>query len=163
MDLRWEGTQGSSARQTCSAASVTPRSPCSSSSSSMQWEESFLMLSSTRRWGKGVAGEEDLWEICWIFITPSLQTCVRDGEGAGAAGSRPDRERRPGGEIVEWEEGDPGVRLRLHPSAQPPEVRSLSSTFSWPGSPPPSPSGRLEGGIPGGIPCCKIRHNLSPS
>lgn len=50
MDLRWEGTQGSSARQTCSAASITPRSPCSSSS--MQWEESFQMLSSTRRWGE---------------------------------------------------------------------------------------------------------------
>ena len=69
---------------------------------------------------------EDIWESCWIVITPSLQTCVRDGEGAGAAGSRPDRECRPGGEITEWEEGDSGVRLRIHPSAQPAEVRNGS-------------------------------------
>lgn len=73
---------------------------------------------------EGVGGEEDLWDICWIFITPSLQTCVRDGEGAGATGSRPDRECRPGGEIVEWEEGTTGVRLRFHPSTQPTEVRT---------------------------------------
>lgn len=86
--------------------------------------------------GVGVEEEErrDIWEICWIFITPSLQTCVRDGEGAGAAGSRPDRECRPGGEIVDWEEGDPGFRVRIHPFAQPAEVR-FSLIFPLRGSP----------------------------
>lgn len=82
---------------------------------------------------EGVGGEKgsrDLWEICWIFIAPLLQTCVRDGEGAGAAGSRPDRECRPGGETIEWEEGDTGVRLRLHPSAQSTEVRNLLEYIS---------------------------------
>lgn len=76
----------------------------------------------------GGRGRRDLWDICriifrWIAVAPPLQTCVRDGEGAGAAGSRPHRQRRPGGEIVEWEERNTGVRLRLHPSTQPPEVR----------------------------------------
>lgn len=66
-----------------------------------------------------------IWEICWISISLSLQTCVRDGEGAGAAGSRPDWECRLGGEIVERKEGNTGVRLRLHPSAQPTKVSSL--------------------------------------
>lgn len=96
---------------------------------------------------EGVGGEEDLWDICWILITPSLQTCVRDGEGAGAAGSRPDRECRPGGEIVEWEEGTTGVRLRFHPSTQPTEVRTrfhliLMTPLQCPGS----PHGVQEGG-----------------
>lgn len=53
-----------------------------------------------------------------------MQTCVRDGEGAGAAGSRPHGERRPGGEIAKWEKEDFGLGRRFHPFTQPPEVRS---------------------------------------
>lgn len=115
---------------------------------------------------EGVGGEEDLWDICWIFITPSLQTCVRDGEGAGAAGSRPDRECRPGGEIVEWEEGTTGVRLRFHPSTQPTEVRTrfhliLIDPATVSGEPPRGAGGG--GDFCGSSPCCKIRHNLALS
>lgn len=77
----------------------------------------------------GGAGERggfmgDLLDFLLLHTVVAANLCpVRDGEGAGAAGSGPDWERRPGGEIVEWEEGNPGVRLRIHSSAQPPEVR----------------------------------------
>lgn len=125
MDWGYKVPGGAVHVKTYSAASVTPITPWSSSSS-MQWEESFQMLSHTSQWRRRRRRSRgDIWEICWVFITPSLQTCVRDGEGAGAAGSRPDWECRSGGEIVEWEEGNTGLRLRLHPSAQPPEVRSF--------------------------------------
>lgn len=76
------------------------------------------------------SGKEDLWDIsriiirCWTAVTPPLQTCgVRDGEGTGAVGSRPHRQRRPGGEIVKREERNTRLGLRLHPAAQPAEVR----------------------------------------
>lgn len=74
--------------------------------------------------------ERDLWESCWVFITPSLPTCLRDGEGARASGSRPDRECHPGGKTVEWEKEDTWLRLRLHPLNQPAEVRSRLLSFS---------------------------------
>lgn len=97
---------------------------------------------------------EDLLDfLCFINRPVVANLRVRDGEGAGAAGSRPHWECRLGGEIVEWEKGNTGVRIRLHPYPQPLEVSSLlqvelCSVLGVPGA--------LQG-IPGGFPFCKSR------
>lgn len=99
------------------------RNTSSSSSLQARGGEPLRCARSARpeRHGRGVYGR------CVGFsVAPSLQTWrVRDGEGAGAAGSRPHRERRLGGETVEWKEGDSGLGFRSHPSSQPPEVSSI--------------------------------------
>lgn len=74
------------------------------------------------RGGRSEEKEEEeviyIWEIGWIFIPPPLQTCVQDGEGARAAGSRAHRERHLGGETVIWEKGNSGIWIRFYPASQ---------------------------------------------
>ncbi|MEQ2157870.1 hypothetical protein GOODEAATRI_006283, partial [Goodea atripinnis] len=68
---------------------------------------------------------ENLLDFLCFYRPVAANLRVRDGEGAGAAGSRPHGECRLGGEIVEWKKGNTGLRFWPHPSSQPIEVSSL--------------------------------------
>lgn len=60
----------------------------------------------------------------WI-INPGLEEIRSDGEGTRTTRSGQDRECGPGGEITEWEKGNPGDSLGLHTSAKPTEVNEV--------------------------------------
>lgn len=140
-----EAFRGSRSRRHRSAASRITPLPLRAASACRNTGNPYKFSADSEAQTGGAVYMGDLLD----FHRPVVRNlCVQDGEGAGAARSRSHWERRFGGEIVEWEEGDSGVRFRIHPSSQPPEVSSSRLLFFCP---PEESPGVLEG-IPEGFP-----------